>query len=242
MDDIWFKEELVPAEATVEQIIKSIIRDNQTSVSEADQKVRSNARGFLSVDKPRWGELDPASHELLRSGQEARFYLVRLGLQFNVPSEAYGKRTSFIFARCSAFLWPAQSGQPQPTVYDVIPRDLYGGDPHPVTVTIGPELKLGEIFGVELATISTDFTIGTIEPVVIGWPGKNERGPYWDLRPNSQTLLGWRHLWLVIEVPHGCSGMRLAVRVEGNLQTHFGPIPIGPRSRQWDSRPSILIK
>lgn len=240
MDELWFEEELIPTIATVEEIIKSIIDASETTANEADRKVRDTARGILRVDKPRWGGLDVASHRLLSSGQEARFFLVRLGFQFDVPQDQRDLGTRFVYARCEAYLWPATDGEPQPTVYDVIPRDLYEGDLRKVSVKIGPKLKMDKMEA-SIGEVSSDFTIGIVEPVIVGWPGENERAPYWDLRPKSKTLLGVRHLWLVIEMPTGCSGVRLTVGAGGDLDTYLGPIPVGPRIRELARRPAILV-
>jgi hypothetical protein len=107
---------------------------------------------------------------------------------------------------------------------------------------VSPKVTLGKFVDASLAEVSTDFTIGTVEPTVVGWPGEDERAPYWDLRPQSQTLLGVRHLWLVIEVPPGCDGVRLAAQAEGVVQTHlFGLIPVGPRSSEWGERPAFVL-
>jgi hypothetical protein len=239
MEDLWFEEELIPSEGTVEQTIKSSKRDNQNSEIK-DQEVRNTARGILRVDRPRWRELNN-EQQLLKSGVAACFYLVRLGFQFDVPQDSRDKGARFLRARCSAYLWPDEKGQPQPIVYEVIPRSLYEGEPRRVSVKIGPELKLGVVEG-SLGEVSTDVTVGFVEPVVVGWPGKDERAPYWDLRPQNQTLLGGRHLWLVIEVPLGCSGVRLAAKAEAEVQTYLGPFRLGPRSHEWAERPTVVIK
>jgi len=241
MTDIWFEEELVPAEATIEHTVKSIAENKQASVEEVDKQIRSSARSILRVDKPRWGELKDDSAKLLSSGKPVGFYLVRLGFQFDVPQQIRDQGAHFVYARCSAILWAASAGQPQPTVYEVIPHDLYEGQPRQVKVEIGPGIKLSGV-GVSLGKASTDFAVGFVEPVVVGWTGKDEREPYWDLRPKSKALLGVHHLWLVVEVPTGCNAVRLAARVEGDLQAYFGVIPVGPRVREWKSRPSILIE
>src|SRR5947209_6015088 len=112
MDDIWFTEELIPAEATVEQAVKSVMDVTKASGKGVNQQIKSTARGFVRVDRPRWSKLDPTS--FLSSGQKARFYLVRLGFQFDVPQEAREEGARFVYARCSAYLWSAVDGQSQP--------------------------------------------------------------------------------------------------------------------------------
>ncbi len=239
MDDVWFTEELIPAEATVEQAVKSVMDVTKASGKGVNQQIKRTARGIVRVDRPRWSKLDPAS--FLSSGQKARFYLVRLGFQFDVPQEAREEGARFVYARCSAYLWSAVDGQPQPTVYAVIPSDLYEGPEHKVSVKVGPQIKLTQVEA-SLGEVSTDFTVGVVEPAIVGWPGDDERAPYWELRPLSKTLLGLRHLWLVIEVPEKCQETRMAAMAEGDIQTHrFGLISIGPKERVWQSRPFVII-
>ncbi|MBN1285631.1 MAG: hypothetical protein JXB47_09550 [Anaerolineae bacterium] len=239
--DIWFEEPLAPPEDTVVQAVKTLTRDTQMSEHEAEQQVRRATKGVVRVNKPRWMVLDPTEHKLLTSGGDVRFYMVRLGFEFTLAREARESGARFVYARCSTYLWAAGGGEPQPTVYEVIPRDLYEGEARKVNVEIGPEVKLGEV-GVAAGKISTDFTVGTVEPVCVGFTGKDERAPYWDLRPNSKSLLGVRHLWLIVEAPAACSGVRLAAMAEGDIQTHLLSIPLGPRSREWDHVPSVVIR
>jgi len=237
MDELWFEDELALTEEDIDDVVKS----TDGRLSEVERQARNTVRGIVRVDKPRWDEIDAAAHKLLTSGQQGtRFYLVRLGFQFDIPPEAYSKGSRFIYARCSAYLSPANVGQPQPTVYAVIPSSLYEGEPRQVSVEIGPEIKLGTVSGT-IGKASTNLMVGTVEPAIVGYHGEDDRAPYWEIRPTTKTLLGVHHLWLVIEVPFGASGVLLAAQAEGDVQTRFGPIPIGPRTREWAERPSIMI-
>jgi hypothetical protein len=241
MDEAWFEDELVPAEETVRQTVKSSRQGPALGGSQADEQIRQSARGVVRVDRPRWGQLS-AEDRPLQSGAPARFFVVRLGFQFEVLEDARNQGARFISARCSAFLWPRTVGQAQPTVYDVFPRDLYEGKPQTFKVKLGPKVSVGESVEASLGEVSTDFTIGTVEPSVVGWPGEDERAPYWDLHPKSKSLLGVRHLWLVIEAPPGCDGVRLAAQAEGVVQTHlFGMIPVGPQTTEWGKRPAFVL-
>jgi hypothetical protein len=233
MEESWFEDELLPTDATIEGAVKGA-----RGVSTKD--VQAEARGIVRADRPRWRRLE-ASPEQLTSGVPTTLYQVRLGFQFDVPEAGRKSGAHFVYARCAAYLWPAAGGEPQPTVYDLYPSDLYEGEPRKVAVKFAPELKVLDVGG-SLGEISTDVAVGQVEPVVVGWPGEGESAPYWELRPLSKKLLGVRHLWLLVEVPEGCSGARLAALVEGDLQTRFGPIPIGPRKRMWDQRPSVVIR
>ena len=238
--DVWFEEELPPVEAVVEENVKALAYRDSLSHEQAEQQVRTIAQGILRVDKPRWQLLDAAEHKVLPSRGDGHFYFVRLGFQFDLTEEGRQESAQSTYARCEAYLWPVE-GSAMPTVYEILPRDLYDGEPRQVHVEFGPQIKLGDVGG-SIGKISTDFSVGRVEPVVVGFTGENERAPYWDLRPKSKSILGVRHLWLIIESPNNCGGIRLATRVQGDIETHFGPIPIGPKNRQWESRPSIVIK
>lgn len=233
MSEVWFEEELLVTKTNAETAVKRV-------KGVTPEQAQAEARGVVRADRPRWRQLEVSPKQLV-SGVPAVLYQVRLSFQFDVPQVARRSGVHFVNARCAAYLWPSARGEPQPTVYDLYPRDLYEGEPRKVSVKFAPELKVLQIGGV-LGQISTDVSIGQVEPVVVGWPGEGERAPYWDLRPLSKLLLGVRHLWLLVEAPQGCSGVRLAAVVEGNVQTRFGSIFIGPTERVWDRRPSVLIR
>jgi len=233
MSEVWFEDELLPTVATAEAAVKGFR-------GSAPEHVRAEARGIVRADRPRWRRLETSTKQLT-SGLPATLYQVRLGFQFDIPQPARRSGAHFVYARCATYLWSVAEGEPQPTVYDIYPRDLYEEGPRKVAVKFRPEIKIVEVGGA-LGEISTNISVGQVEPVVVGWPGADERAPYWELRPLSKKLLGVRHLWLWMEVPQGCSGVRLAAMVEGKVQTRFGSIVIGPKERVWARRPSVLIR
>jgi hypothetical protein len=245
--DLWFEESLIPTATTITALIEehksnpSVFRE--TLGHDPDDEVgqiMEHTRGILRVDRPRWIELSPSSGGFLTSGQNSRYFLVRLGFQFDTVETSHLTRTRFIFARCSAFLRAHGGKEPSPSVYEILPRELYDGDAQKMNFKIGPNIKIGGV-EVSIGELAADLTVGTVEPVVVGWPGENERAPYWELRPKSKSLIGLRHLWLVIESPNGCSGVELSVQAEGDLKTKFGSISVGPKSREHRSRPSEII-
>ncbi|MFY9618742.1 MAG: hypothetical protein WAQ99_02930 [Pyrinomonadaceae bacterium] len=236
MDNLWFEEELVPTEGTVAATVKSLHRSDSDA-----EDLKNASKSVLRYSKPRWVELDPKQSNLLGSGEDSRFILTRFGFEFDLSEHGRETGSRFSYARCEAYLWSAKEDEPQPTVYDLIPKDLYEGEPRKVQVKIGPEIKLGEVGG-SLGEISTDFTMGYVEPAVVGWPGKDNREPYWELRPHSKSLLGVRYLWVIIEIPKGCSGVSVAVKSAGEVTTPlFKAIPIVPKSWKWESRPRETI-
>ncbi len=238
--DVWFEEKLVPSESTLKDSAKSLALSANIGQGEAEEEVRAVAQGILRVDTPRWRLLDPVEYKLLTSNKESHFFFVRLGFQFDLTDDARLQKARFTFARCQAYLWAA-GGTGQPSVYELLPRDLYEGEPRQIHVELGPEIKVGEVGG-SLGKISTDFTVGTVEPVVVGFPGEQERAPYWDLRPKSKSLLGVRHLWLIIEAPKDCDGVRLSAIAHADIETRFGRIPVGPKSEARGSLKSIVLR
>jgi hypothetical protein len=133
MDNLWFEEELVATEGTVEATVKSLQLSDPGSNAE---DLRSASKSVLRYSKPRWGELDPLQSKLLGSGQDSRFILTRFGFEFDLSEHGRETGSRFTYARCEAYLWSAKEGEPQPTIYDVIPKDLYEGEPRKVQVNI----------------------------------------------------------------------------------------------------------
>lgn len=236
MDDIWFEEELMPTDQTVEQLTKQVkVPDLTRTVTEV-----KDLRAQVRMHTPRWERLTD-TQKLLSSGVVAAFYQVRLGFEIEVSKTAREAGARFEYAQCSARMWSAASSRLQPSVYDLYPAYLDEGEAREISVEFGPEIKVGDVGG-SLGKISTDMRVGQVEPVIVGWKGEGEREPHWELRPQSKTLLGVRHLWLLIQVPEECQGARLAVQVEGDVQAHWGILPVGPKHRVWDERKTVLIR
>ncbi len=253
MGDTWYDEELLPMDVSggfkfddLADVTKGEERAACREGREAcgitfPDEPHGAARAILRVDKPRWGPVDPAVLQVLQSGADSRFVLVRFSFQLDLPPALRDRGGLFTYARYSAHLWPKAEGEPQPTIYEVIPRDLYEGEARKVSVKLGPKVKLGPT-DVGLGEFATDFTLGYIEPVVVGWPGENARAPYWELRPQSKSLIGTRYLWVIIELPEGSSGSQIASKLEGEVQTRYWkPIPLGPRVRDLTERPREVI-
>jgi hypothetical protein len=232
--DLWYEEELTPSTTAVDESVKG----KDLTKEQAEAQARASVLGIVRVDQPRWTAINPVEYKLLTSGADARYFFVRLGFQFDLTGAGRSK-AQFSFARCEAYLWPV-SGTLHPRVYEVIPRDFYEGEARQIQVELGPEIKVGDA-SASLGKVSTGFAVGMLEPVVVGFPGEDERAPYWELRPKSKSLLGNRHLWMVLEVPNGCPGVRLMTRAMGDIQTYFGPVPVGPKQREWKTRKSIVI-
>jgi hypothetical protein len=236
MADIWFEEELTPTEQTVEQLTRGIKGPESTRVVADVNDVRAR----VNVYTPIWKRLVDTQN-LLTSGVSTAFYQVRLGFEVEVSRAAREAGARFEYAQCLARMWSAATSHLQPSVYDLYPAYLDEGKAREISVEFGPEIKVGDVGG-SLGKISTDVRVGQVEPVIVGWKGGGEREPHWELRPQSRTLLGVRHLWLLIQVPEECQGARLAVQVEGDIRMHWGILPVGPKQRVWDERKTVVIR
>ena len=236
MTNIWFEEELTPTVQTVEQLTSHVKGPEQEHSVTALNETRARVR----LHTPRWERLTDMQ-KLLTSGTTAVFYQVRLGFEVEVSKAAHKAGAQFEYVQYSARMWAAASSRLQPSVYDLYPAYLDEGKAREISVEFGPEIKVGDVGG-SLGKISTDVRIGQVEPIIVGWKGDGEREPHWELRPQSKTLLGVRHLWMLIQVPEECQGARLAVQVEGDVQTHWGILPVGPKQRVWDQRKTVLIR
>jgi hypothetical protein len=233
--DVWFEEELAPLEETVDRIVKAGV----DSV-EDPAEVRDAARGTVRVQQPRWGPWENPEQPVLASGRRSRFVLVRLGFEFELAEPARYLKSRFVCARCSGELDPAVTGEPAPSVYEMIPRALYEGEPRRVSVAIEPSLALGPLQA-SVGHVSLEHTLGAVEPAITGWKGDDERLPRWELRPKSESLVGERNLWLALELSAGCSAARLTVSAEGDVRTkRFGIIPAGTETARRE-RPSVAI-
>lgn len=237
-DEIWYTEDLTPSQASVEVLAKEGMR----SFESVQAQVNAEVRGRVIINQPDWARVTDTSN-LLTSNRAADFYRVRLGFQFELTGDAEQKRAQFVYAVCAAELRGAAPCAEQPRVYDLHPRDFYDETKPPTaTFELGPELKIGAVGG-SLGKIGGDVRLGQLEPVVVGYPGEEERAPRWELRPKSKKLVGVRYFYLLLQVPHACSGARLALRAEGDIQTQlFGRLAVGPKERAWDTRPSVLIR
>jgi hypothetical protein len=228
-------EELEPTVETIQTVTRGMADPRA-----GEQAIRQTILARVRAQTPDWKLVaDPSP--FLASGRAAQFYQVRLSFEFDVDKAARDAGARFSYARCTARLWSAAGGAAQPRVYDLYPRDLYEGDPRTVKVEFGPEIKAADA-GLSLGSLSTDISVGQVEPVVVAWKGDQEREPYWDLNPKNKMLLGLRNLWLLLQVPAECDGARLALRVEGDVEARWGPIPVAPKERLWDQRPSVLIR
>ncbi len=240
MSEFWFEDKLFLSSPALEGISKEIAKSEGDFRPISDELARE-ARGVVRAQKPDWGMLTSEEMKnVLPSGRKSKFIKVRLIFEFEISSESFERGARFVFARCAAHI-RSIGGLAQPEVYDLFPRDLYDGEPQKVSLKFGPEITLDKI-GISAGEISTDVALGQISPVMVSYLGKDKREPHWELRPQNKSLLGKQYLWLVLSLPEGCEGIRLASRVEADIQTKFGPVSVGPKEMVWENRPSIVIR
>jgi hypothetical protein len=235
--DIWFEEDLEPGTATIDRIVKAGPGASSDAADEAE--IRGSASGVVRVHRPRWGSWQP-QQGVLDSGQGSRYVLVRLGFEFELTAAARERNGRFVFARCFGELAAAVDDEPAPSVYEMMPNDLYEGGRRQVRVNLAPSLSLGPLKA-SLGEVGSDHTVGTVEPAVVAWAGDDERFPRWELTPKSKSLVGVRHLWLAIELPPGCTASRLTVGAEADVQTkRFNVIPTAAVTTRR-ARPSVVV-
>lgn len=228
-------EELTPTDAAVDQVTK-VYRGASKSVT--SDEVKQLARGAARTHKPDLQRLSDLAKII--AAPDAQYFIVRLGFEFEIDAESRKAGARFSFVRFTALLQSAAHGNAAPRVYDLFPKDLYEGEPRVVKVEFGPEIKAGDVGG-SVGKISSDLQVGTVSPAIVAYKGRGEREPRWELTPKQKELIGMRNTWLVVEIPDECHGARLSVRVEGDIETKWGPIPVAPKERVWENRPSILI-
>ncbi len=230
MNTIWFEEELEPS-LDIEEV------DGERGLRIVPQPAHPKIRGVVRVNELRWKQLGPAP---LTSGSPSMLWLVRLHFEFEPQASS-----RFKSAQCEAYLEPTQLGEPIPTVYDLYPQGLYEGKPRTVSLDFTPTLKIANVVEISpLGGLSTEVTVGRIQPRVVGYLGDQNRFPHWNLTEIAHPLEGIHTFWLILAQPIGCSGIRLYVRAHGEIQITLGPtsIPVYPKQLAWSSRPNIEIR
>jgi hypothetical protein len=242
MEELWFEEEIVVADNIALQMAQSIAVHSKAEPKDVSQQIKNQARGIIRLFKPRWKLLDPKLNRVIKNKNDfSQCYLVRLGIEFDIPTDLRKKGTRFTEIRFSTYIWATQNLLPKPSVYEIFPKTIYDGEPQKISLRLGPEITFEKVGG-SLGELSTDLVVGQLSPFIVGFIGEEERFPYWVLKSKNKELVGSQHFWMILEFPKGHKSVRLATRVEASLQTFVGPISIGPSLRQWESRPSVVIE
>ncbi len=232
MNGLWFEDELLSSLDAIETQIRGV--GGQGITPQRLQELYGQARSVVRVYEPNVKKLGPAQPA---TGREGTLWRISLHFEFAPLS----KELRFVFALCEAYLEGLQSEEPQPRVYDLYPQRLYEDETPMVSLKFDPRVKVAGI-ETSVGEINADMPIGRVAPATTGFRGQDGRNPHWRLRPKKYPLVGARDFFLAVEQPARCSGVVLRVRVEGIIQTYWGPIAVGPKRYVWDSRPSIVVQ
>lgn len=236
-EDVWLEDELFPAEAHREEVVKSIQTLGLNKTAEQIQV------GIVRIGKPR-GVLLDEKYKLPVSQKGSKFFLIRLAFEFDIHPSFDDKEANFSSARCETELWPANDGGPQPTAYAVLPDRLDEGGPTKVNVKINPSLKLEKVEA-SAGEVSFDLSVGMAQPVIVGWKGDGERAPYWRLIPKSKKLIGEQNFWIVAELPPGAGGVAVSARASAQVEVPRynlpWPLRITKKSDAYQRQPRYVI-
>lgn len=261
MDDtVWFEEEIFPSDESVQMVAGSVkgldaglleaamealglgsLLASLAGMSRAQRdaavirRARETFRGIIRAHKPAAFPLAAGTRG--RGGDALPYargaaYLVRLGVEFDLPEELKEARYFYRKVYCRATL-SAEGQECLPTVLEVYPDRLIEGEPRLVRVEFKPALKWTEVEG-SLGSAATDVQVGVVAPATVGFLGDEQRAPYWEMTEKQQAILGRYHFWFVLDVPAGCdpAAVKLGLLGEGDLKFRLGPFPMGPRRRQ----------
>lgn len=209
-----------------------------------EQAVRERLRGIIRAHKPAAIPLSPGmkfkGSDALPYAQGTA-YLVRLGVEFDLPPKLKEEHYYFRKAYCRAFL-TADREACLPTVLEVYPDHLFEGGPRMVKVELKPTLKWSPV-EVGLGSATADVQVGAVAPATVGFLGDDQRAPYWEMTEKQKAILGRYHFWFVLDVPAGCdpAHIRLGLLGEGDLKFRLGPFPMGPRREERARRPEMTL-
>jgi hypothetical protein len=154
-----------------------------------------------------------------------RYYLLRLAFSLR-PGER--SRASISAADFCLRLHP-QAGQ-QAIVFDAYPREQLVEQERPVTLGIGPALKLGAVDG-EAAKAETTIDFGRVLPVIHS-DGLGEAAFCWRYSAHRrQPLLGSRAMYAVIHLPAGIARSLATLELAVTAEDRLGPIRLSPPTR-----------
>lgn len=260
---LWFEEDIAPAEGALQSEIEGLkgLDPAQLAATLAGEEletlpkgaraarieafVRQELRDRIGVHQPvarrvTGGEAlpDPAA----AVGGAVAFaqgapYLVRLGVEFDLTETLQAKGYHYQKLWCRVKL--RADYPPYPRLLDMAPDKLFRGGPRLVRVEAKPALTWAEAEA-SLGSVAGDVQLGVVTAAVLAFRTPDDREPYWEITERDEELRGQHHFWLLLDLPPGCdpAGVRLGVLGEGDLRGHFGRLPLGPKVRAWEQRPS----
>lgn len=257
-EDLWFEEEIGPAEETLETLDKTIkglapealaaaVGEpalNDLTKGQQAQYARAFAvglRGSVLAARPLARPVSPGDTSLPGAAfARGDLYLVRLGVEYRLPERYLDAGCRFRKVWCRAYL--SADGPPFPRVLDMAPDRVYQGGPRTVRVEAKPALKWAEVEA-SLGSVATDVQFGVVSAATVAFAGRDERQPEWEMTEQKHEIRGRYHFWLLLDLPDGCrpEGVRLALLGEGDVRTPLGLAPMGPRSRTRDRQPVMTL-
>lgn len=261
--DLWFEEEIAPAEGALEGEIKGLKGLNPAALAAAtggeapetlskgeraariEAFVRRELRGLIGVQQPLARRLTDGAtlpDAAATVGGTVAFaqgtpYLVRLGVEFDLSPKLLAAGYHYEKLWCRAAL--RAEGTSNPRLLDMAPDKIFHGKSRPIRVEVKPALTWGEVEA-SVVSIAGDMQLGVVMATVLAFRTPDEREPYWEITERDQALRGQHHFWLLLDLPPGCdpARVRLGVLGEGNVRGHLGRLPLGPKVRAWERRPS----
>lgn len=229
MEKVWFEENLYASFDELGGEVKNLIEKDEDST----KFLQVEPQGVVRISNPKWQSLGGFNI----NSNLVQLWKVRLRFQFAPTNET----TKFLSTKCECYIAGDQKMSDQPCVFDFYPKEINDGEAKNIGLKFEPKIS---VFNLEasLGEISSNIDVGQVIPIVIGYPGINDRTPYWEMRPGKHPIQGTRDFWLVLEQPKTCNEIQLRVRVEGIIQSFWGPIPVSSRNRLWENRPLFKLK
>jgi hypothetical protein len=237
MDDHWFDETLT--------LIGTDLKLTQPCAQVdpldcLDPHTRKYTQALVRARRPRWRELTAAESVELSTKDAVRYFLVRLGFTLRLPFGPRPRDLGIVAARCMTYLWAPEPAEAQPTVHTLYPH-LFDEDRRlRITIQYDPHSGLKPT-GITPKRICFTADTGYLEPACAGFVGRERREPYWNLTIPHCKRQEVCHFWLVIQKPAACASFRLALRVEAQLKTAYGPLWAGSKNVEREKLPSVSI-
>ena len=262
-EELWFEEEIGPAERTLEATAAGVKGLDTTAWAEmadeaaelgpllaslagltkaqqaaaVEKYAREELKGIIRVFRPGVVALAAGVTELGRDALPYALgdaYLVRLGIEFDLPDALKAAQYRYKKVYCRAEV--TADAACRPVVLEVYPDRVFDGRRRLVKVELKPALAWHEVEA-SLGSATADVQVGVVGPATVGFLGHEQRAPYWEMTEKQEEISGRYHFWFVLDLPAGCdlSGVRLGVLGEGDLRFHLGPFPMGPKRRQREA-------
>lgn len=244
-EELWFEEEIFPADTTVGIVakgIKSLDAQQLAEVigqSELEHLTKGQrdtyAERFAAGLKAAVLAYEPLARRVvpgeaaLPGAEFARgaLYQIRLGMQYELPEAYLQAGCRFRKIWCRAYLGSHCPSAPR--VLDMAPDHVYEGERRTVRVEAKPALKWNDVEA-SLGSVATDIQIGVISPATVAFELPD---PHWEMTERQREIRGRYHFWLLLDMPEDCdpAGVWLTVLGEGDVYAPKVVAPLGPKQR-----------